>query len=88
MGWTRERFWGECRMDDISSGLGSEMESRPGRGPGKPEHSDSLRMIEEPLNFQMPLKEEFLHPTSNLVQLPTDPSPGGPGCLKPRHSGE
>lgn len=29
-GWTRKRFCGERGMDDISSGLGSEMESRPG----------------------------------------------------------
>lgn len=40
-------------VDNIGSGLGSETECRPGRGAGNPEQSDSLRMVEELLNFQM-----------------------------------
>ena len=44
-------------------------------------------MAEELLNFQIHLKGEFPHPSSSLVQLPTDPSPRRPGCMEHVHEG-
>lgn len=71
--WIRERFWGKrgdgqywcwvlAQRWSADLGMGLEILNR---------------MVGEFLNFQMHLKEELPHPRSTLVQLPTDPRPGG-----------